>query len=130
MDEESLEVKSPTLELRDLIRWFRMLPEREPNTDREEGSSPTGVPGRLSGVGDVGQPNPDFNVVSLKKTSSKSSPSCSANVLSGLNGVLVCPESADGERRCSLCGDNGMMASAELSVLNDAKLATDPLGKS
>jgi hypothetical protein len=51
MIEESLEVKSLAVELRDLPR----LPlERELNIDIEEGSSPTGVSGRLSGVGDVG----------------------------------------------------------------------------
>jgi len=119
MIEESLEVKSLAVELRDLPR----LPlERELNIDIEEGSSPTGVSGRLSGVGDVGL----YNAPS--KQSSRSS-SGSKNVLFPSDKVLVLIESADSERWSSLRDDNGIIASAELSVMKDAKLATDPLGK-
>jgi hypothetical protein len=58
MDEESLEVKSLAFEmLRDLVRLLRMLSLWKLNTGMEEGSSPTGVPGRLSDVVGDGGPN-------------------------------------------------------------------------
>jgi hypothetical protein len=65
MLELSLDVKSLKVELRDLARLLRLprllLLEWELNNDMEEGSSPTGVSGRLGGqlsdVRVVGRPN-------------------------------------------------------------------------
>ena len=64
MLELSLDVKSLKVELRDLARLLRLprlLLEWELNNDMEEGSSPTGVSGRLGGqlsdAGVAGRPN-------------------------------------------------------------------------
>ena len=57
MVEQSLEVKSLNVELRDRVRPCRLLLEWELKIDTEEGgSSHTGVSGRLSGVGVDGRP--------------------------------------------------------------------------
>ena len=141
MVEQSLEVKSLNIELRDRVRPCRLLLEWELKIDTEEGgSSHTGVSGRLSGVGVDGRPKASIRSLvrpyvlqkqgnAPSKYESNRSSSWSDNALSASENVLVLMESADNGTSRSPCVDNGMMALAESSLTKDAKLATDPLGK-